>query len=265
MTGRCTLVPSHASPSSSGVTATGEKAVAGLLWKKPKPLPSSAGIRLRRLTSLTSMISRMRSRPRPAPMPIRTSSVMTATSASRSMPHSSDSARIGSRGPMKLSDPPWYMSGIGPEGWRHLGAARLAHQLHVIDVGRAVGPLIRAGQGRGAPVGVELEGVRGAAGVQRCRQLRELRRLRVPVVQHGLQVGRDLRGRDRVLEISADDDQLAVTATGLEGCKFHDRLLTADCRIGCSAACRADQLLIFHESTYADCSTPAGSGAISTG
>jgi hypothetical protein len=45
-------------PSSSGVTATGLKAVAGLLCRKPKPLASSAGIRLRRLQSLTSISRR---------------------------------------------------------------------------------------------------------------------------------------------------------------------------------------------------------------
>ena len=47
--GRCTLPSVHASPSSSGVTATGEKAVAGFDWKKPKLLASSAGMRLRSL------------------------------------------------------------------------------------------------------------------------------------------------------------------------------------------------------------------------
>ena len=64
--GRLTLPPSQAAPSSSGVTATGEKAEDGLAWKKPKPLPSSPGIRLRRLTSLTSMKSLM-CRPPPPP------------------------------------------------------------------------------------------------------------------------------------------------------------------------------------------------------
>jgi len=53
--GRQTLSSTSASPSSSGVTATGENALEGLPWKKPKPLASSPGISLRRLTSLTSM------------------------------------------------------------------------------------------------------------------------------------------------------------------------------------------------------------------
>ena len=51
--GRCSLPASHASPSSSGVTATGESVEEGFDWKKPKPFPSSVGMRLRSDTSLT--------------------------------------------------------------------------------------------------------------------------------------------------------------------------------------------------------------------
>src|ERR1700737_966083 len=50
--GRCKRPPSQEAPSSFGVTATGEKAEDGFDWKKPKPLASSAGIRLRKETSL---------------------------------------------------------------------------------------------------------------------------------------------------------------------------------------------------------------------
>ena len=39
--------------------ATGEKLLEGLDWKKPKPLASSREMRLRRLTSLTSIKSLM--------------------------------------------------------------------------------------------------------------------------------------------------------------------------------------------------------------
>ncbi len=45
--------------------------------------------------------------------------------------------------------------GIGPERWRHLRAARFADQLDMGDIGRAVGPLIGAGQGRQAILRVE--------------------------------------------------------------------------------------------------------------
>jgi hypothetical protein len=43
--------------------------------------------------------------------PMGTSPVTTATSASKSMPQSSLAARIGSQGPRKESEPPWYISG----------------------------------------------------------------------------------------------------------------------------------------------------------
>src|SRR3546814_2425659 len=52
--GRCSLPPSQASPSSSAVTATGEQPDDGFDWKKPKPLASSPGTRLRRSEEHTS-------------------------------------------------------------------------------------------------------------------------------------------------------------------------------------------------------------------
>src|SRR5690606_17718526 len=84
--GRWTLKSRQASPSSSGVTNTGESAERGLDCRKPKPLASSPGIRLRSDTSFTRPTSRM---PRPASSTlacIGTSPVMTTISASRSMP-----------------------------------------------------------------------------------------------------------------------------------------------------------------------------------
>src|SRR6202045_4656991 len=54
--GRCKRPPSQDGPNSLGVTATGEKAEDGFDWKKPKPLPSSAGIRLRKEISLARTI-----------------------------------------------------------------------------------------------------------------------------------------------------------------------------------------------------------------
>jgi hypothetical protein len=60
-----------------------------LLWKKPKPLASSAGIRLRRLTSLASISRRMPSSACSGVAPIGTSPVTTAISASKSMPKAS--------------------------------------------------------------------------------------------------------------------------------------------------------------------------------
>src|SRR5215472_8900039 len=56
--GKWILPPSHASPSSSGVTATGEALLGGLLWTKPNPLDNSGAIRLRSDTSFMSKIGR---------------------------------------------------------------------------------------------------------------------------------------------------------------------------------------------------------------
>src|SRR5215217_9640878 len=50
--GSLSLAPSHAGPSSSGVTATGDSAEEGFAWKNPNPLASSPGMRLRKDTSL---------------------------------------------------------------------------------------------------------------------------------------------------------------------------------------------------------------------
>ena len=109
--GRCSRPPDQVSPSSSGVTATGLNAVAGLPWRKPKPLPSSAGIRWRRLQSLASITRRTPSSACSGPAPIVTSPVTTATSPSKSMPQSALANVAGSQGPRKSSLPPWYISG----------------------------------------------------------------------------------------------------------------------------------------------------------
>ena len=108
---RCSRPWSQASPSSSSVTATGLNAVAGLLWKKPKPLPSSAGIRLRSDTSLAIITRRMPSSACSGVAVIGTSPVITAISASKSIPYSSLGTITSSQGPRKSSLPPWYISG----------------------------------------------------------------------------------------------------------------------------------------------------------
>ena len=57
--------------------------------------------------------------------------------------------------------------GIVPEAFWHVGAARFAHQLHVIDVGTAVNPLVGARQ-RGEAGGlIEGEGVGQAPSLSR--------------------------------------------------------------------------------------------------
>ena len=112
------LVPSQAAPSESGVATAGENAVVGLPWRKPKPLPSSAGIRLRRLTSLRIPTSLMWLRAASGVTPIGTSSRMTKTSASMSMPQPSSASAMSSLGPIIESEAPWYISG---SSYRFLG------------------------------------------------------------------------------------------------------------------------------------------------
>jgi hypothetical protein len=109
--GRCTLLPRQASPSSSGVTNTGLSAERGLDCRKPKPLASSPGIRLRSETSLTRPTSWMWPAACSGVTPIGTSSVTTTISASRSMPCASSGTRTGSRGPWKPALVAWYISG----------------------------------------------------------------------------------------------------------------------------------------------------------
>ena len=104
-------LPCQASPSSSGVTATGLNALAGLDWKKPKPLASSPGIRPRKDTSLTSMTSLMWPAASSFDTPIGTSSVTTAISPSMSQPQLVSFSGMSARGGRKVSLPPWYISG----------------------------------------------------------------------------------------------------------------------------------------------------------
>ena len=119
---------------------------------------------------------------------------------------------------------------VGVEALGHLGAARLAHQLHVVDEGRAVGPLVGARQRRHALRRLEGEGVARLAVVERCVQVLELRRQEVPVVQHLLQPGGDAGGIVRRVEVARDDDQLAVARSVLVGGEFHAACGDSGCR-----------------------------------
>ena len=62
----------------------------------------------------------------------------------------------------------------------------------MVDVGRAVGPLVGARQRRHAALGLEGKSVLRLAVVQPRRQVLELRREEVPVVEDLLQAGRDV-------------------------------------------------------------------------
>ena len=108
---RCTRPPCQASPSSSGVTATGLKAVEGLPCSRPRRISTSPAIKARRLTSLASRIRRTASSPCSGVAAMGTSPVMTASSASKSMSMASSGTTMSSQGPNMASLPPWYISG----------------------------------------------------------------------------------------------------------------------------------------------------------
>jgi hypothetical protein len=110
---------------------------------------------------------------------------------------------------------------IGIKGRRHRGAARLAHQFHVVDVGRTVGPLEGTRQRRRAFLLDEGVGARRSAVVQRGIDAAQLWRDTLPVVQRRLQGARDVRNRLASDQVAADDDQRTVAAARLEGSEFH--------------------------------------------
>jgi hypothetical protein len=99
--------PRQAVPSSSGVTANGENAVAGFDWKKPKPFASSAGTRLRWVTSFARQRSRTWRSASSAAAPRGTSPSTTQTSASKSMPHAGSGSGMSSQGASSTPEPPW--------------------------------------------------------------------------------------------------------------------------------------------------------------
>jgi hypothetical protein len=105
----CSFAPSQPGRSSTD-TATGEQAQAGFDWTKPKPFDSSPGMRVLSETSLSSITNRIARAASSGVAPIRTAPVITATSASKSMPQAG-SPTMSSPGPRNPSDPPWYMSG----------------------------------------------------------------------------------------------------------------------------------------------------------
>ena len=104
---------------------------------------------------------------------------------------------------------------------RHLGAARLAHQFHMVEVCRAVGPLVGARQGRHELPRVKRKGVPRLAAVERGVEVFELRRDEVPVVQHLLQRAGDAAGVVRTGHVARDDDQEPVARAVLQGSEFH--------------------------------------------
>ena len=110
---------------------------------------------------------------------------------------------------------------VGPEALRHLGVAGAPHQLDVVYEGRAVGPLVGAWQRRHAALRLEGERVPRLAVIQRRRQVLELRRQEVPVVEQLLHAGRDRAGIVGAREVTRDDDELAVARAVLVSGELH--------------------------------------------
>ncbi|GAC1627551.1 MAG: hypothetical protein NVS9B10_16610 [Nevskia sp.] len=90
----------------------------------------------------------------------------------------------------------------------------------MVDVGRAVGPLVGARQWRQTVLGAEIQRAGDAAAVQRRAELFEIRRDGVPVVERVLQ-RLDVRHRCGACEIAADDDESAIARAVAQGRKFH--------------------------------------------
>ena len=148
------------------------KPTAGFDCRKPKPFASSAGIRLRKLTSLTSITSR-------------TCAQCIAGRASHRHVAGDDGDLgfevdavglvamhdVGSRAQHAVGGALVHQR-IGPELRRHHRAARAAHELDVIDVRRAVDPLVRARQRRHRIARVERPRIGNASRAESHRRSR---------------------------------------------------------------------------------------------
>ncbi|MNI41295.1 hypothetical protein D3C73_955450 [compost metagenome] len=108
---------------------------------------------------------------------------------------------------------------IGPEAFGHLGAAGLTHQFDVVHIGRAVRPLVGAGQGGGGLMLAEAAARHGFV-LQAFGQGAQLGLAALPVVQRRLQRRRDQEGVREPVQVVRDDDEAAVTAV-LERGEFH--------------------------------------------
>jgi len=100
--------------------------------------------------------------------------------------------------------------GVGVKAAGHFGVAGGTHQLDVVDVGRAIGPLVGAGQRGHALLGVKRESMSRFALVERGVQVFQLRRQKVPVVQHLLHFGRDAGRIMGCAQITRNHHQLTI-------------------------------------------------------
>jgi len=154
-----------------------------------------------------------------------TSSVTTATSPSRSAfevdaPFLVRERRVLGRA-QEIVRAALVDQRIGPEACRHLGAAGLADQLDVVDVGAAVHPVMRARQWRHRRGRVEGEGAGRGARLELCGQRGELRRQRLPVVERPLHRAGNAVGAGGPGEVAADHGQPAVPRPVMDRRQLH--------------------------------------------
>ena len=151
--------------------------------------------------------------------PIGTLSVITATSPSMSIPQDSsanDRIAWGEETVRTALIHQW----IGVKAFGYFRAARLAYQFDMIDIGRAVGPLISARQWRmGAGFIERLAHV--AIGVQPVRHHPKSVGFRRPVVQDRLHGRGDVGNGDTAGQIARNDNQFSIARVIFQGGEFH--------------------------------------------
>ena len=165
--GRWTRPSRQAAPSSSGVTANGENAVAGFDWKKPKPLRELVGhqVAQRDVVGQHQQPDVRRARRRRV-VPCGVSPRIAATSLSKSSPQ----AGIGERDVVARAEQHARAAlvdeRIGLQRRGRRGAARLAHAADVVEERRPVDPLVGARQRRAEARDVQRLADRAVARVQ---------------------------------------------------------------------------------------------------
>jgi hypothetical protein len=202
------------------VTATGEKAEEGLDWKKPKPLASSAGDQVAQADVVDEQDEAdggERGRTVGAHRHVVDDHRDLALHVdAEGLVGDADRLARGEEGVRAaLID-----QRVGPELRRHLGAAGLSHQFHVVHIGRAVGPLVGARQGRERVAFVEALD-RLAAGLDAAGDEIEMRCDPRPVVEGALQRRRDVAHVRTPGDVLRDDDQPAVAGAVAERGELH--------------------------------------------
>ncbi len=119
---------------------------------------------------------------------------------------------------------------ITPEALRHLGAPGATDELHVIDVGAAVRPLVRPWQRCCAAPRVERKRRFQATNVEPLVDGRQLLGNLRPGIHSGLKSRSDLAHVNRPAQVPRNDDECAVT-TRPQRCELHDGFSTAPRRI----------------------------------